>query len=375
MPRAREDWTGIHKHGVGWRAVVSLGPDGVRRQFFPRDTPVAKMQKWREMERAKWVTAPRRGTVGTFRNDAARYLKHPDVVKKPTYAEIPAQLERWIAELGDTPRDEITSHQLRKIRDRWAMEPRSLTDPRPLSAGRVNRLVSRLSHLWTVLDGRRAPNPVRDIEPLTEEQGPVRDIPRDDLAKLIAAMSTKGQPLRGRVVPLNASKSRARIMVLATTGLPSGTLKRLRPEDVDLKKRMIYRPERKKGAGTSRSAQPMTKAAVDAFQEFGRLNCWGPFSNSSLRKSLLTAAKNAGIKPPRIYDIRHTFLSDLARASKDEVAVMHIAQHSSINTTRRYTRGSMSDRAKAAVQAYEDATNVRALAEKRPLKGWRKYVQ
>ena len=88
-------------------------------------------------------------------------------------------------------------------------------------------------------------------------------------------------------------------------------------------------------------------------KEFIRLDCWGKFSNPSVRKSVLAAIKKAGVKPFRVYDLRHTFLSNLAKASKDEVAVMEIAQHSAIKTTRRYTRGSISGRAVAAVAAYE----------------------
>lgn len=354
MPRAREDWTGIHKHGVGWRAVVSLGADGVRRQFFPKSTPVAKMQKWRELTRAQWLASgPKRSSDNTsFRADADRYLKHPDIKKKPTYREFESDLKRWLEEFGDTPRGEITAARIRRIRDRWATEPRSLEDARPLSPARINRLTGRLSHVWTQLDGKRSHNPVRDVEPLTEDIGPVRDVPHADIEAMLAALSTRAKPVSGQP-EREGSKTRARVMVLAATGLPASTLMRLTPADVDLKKRMIYRPGRHKGQGTDRSAQPLTKQAVDAFKEFIRLDCWGKFSNPSVRKSVMTAIKNAGVKPFRVYDLRHTFLSNLAKASKDEVAVMEIAQHAQINTTRRYTRGSVSGRAVAAVAAYE----------------------
>lgn len=357
MPRAREDWTGIHAHNGGWRAVVSRGSSLPRlKKWYPKGTPCAVMQKWRLVETSKWnVTRQTFQRSGTFRADCARYLKHPDILKLPSYKEREPQLNRWIQEFGDTPRDLITSAQIRKIRDRWATDARSTIDSRPLSAGRVNRLMATLSNLWTILDGRGAPNPCRGIAPLTESMGPVRDIPKAELDKILTALSDRGKPVPGGGWP-KGSKTRARILVLAATGLPNSTLGKLRPEDVDLRNRLIYRPARNKGSGVEASAQPITKAAVDAFKLFIKLDCWGPFSRSSLRKSFVLAAKKAGItRPIRPYDLRHTFLTQLAKASGDEAAIMDIAQHSKISTTRRYTRGSMSHRALAAVKAYEAA--------------------
>lgn len=362
MPRKKDDWTGIHKHysrigGThGWRAVVSGGSRDAKpiRQWFPLNTPVAVMQKWRERVQAERLVHPPKSISRTgFAQDAAAYLRHPDIVNMPTFADRQRQIQHWIDAFRSTPRADITAQMIRTLRNQWATTPRSADDRRPLSASTINQRTRALSNLWTILDGRQAYNPVKEVDELTPPAPVARDIDRKSLQKILAAFANVGVAKRGEKRP-TGNKTLARIRVMALTGLPSGTLKQLTPADVDLKKRLLYRPARKKGAGQGRSIQPLTKDAVAAFKAFAKLNCWGPFSHHSLRKSLLRAAKNAGItRHIRPYDLRHTFLTELAKASKDEVAVMEIAQHANISTTRRYTGGSVSHRTIEAVKAYE----------------------
>ncbi len=347
--------TGIYPSGNGFRAVVSRGQDKPQlRRFFPAGTSVATMQAWRKDVQAKSrLKRKQRASAGTFEGDARKYLRL--VAGLPTFKDRAREIELWIAIFQTRQRDEIAAGEIRGQRDTWAREPRSATDKRPVAAATINKRLRALSNLYTVLDGPRADNPVRDVPELREPTARDRSLPFDRIEAILAQLPDQGRPTgKGKGTRPTDSQSKARLRVMAYTGWPSGVLAKITPDDLDLDAGLARLPERSKGAGADAVVVPLLPAAVDALKEMARLKCWGPFSRSALRKTFKRAAKKAGHETFRIYDLRHSFATRVARASRDERAVQHLLQHRSLSTTRKYTIGSVPERALTAIAALQD---------------------
>lgn len=347
-------WVGIQKHGAGYRALVSRGKGrSPLTKHFPASTPPQVMQAWRQDQQASRRLQRRtRAAYGTLAGDAKRYLA--SVKAMPTYRERERDIRLWVTIFGARDRERITSAEIRAIRDQWLTEPRGYledgTPLPPLAPGTVNKRLRALANLWTVLDGKRAPNPVRDVPEAKEPRDVARALDYPTIDAILAAMPDRGSAkdsVKGKRPA--ASKSKARLRVLAYTGWPSSVLQQLRPADVNLDAGLAKIPPRKKGAGMPAVIVPLLPQAVDALKEFARLNCWGTFSASSLRKSFQRAV--ATVLPDvnvRVYDLRHSALSLFAQTG-DERAVQYLAQHADLKTTKQYTVGSVPARVQAVL--------------------------
>lgn len=123
-------------------------------------------------------------------------------------------------------------------------------------------------------------------------------------------------------------------------------------------------PGRKKGAGTSARAVPLTNEAVEALREFIACNAFGPFSHSSLWKTFSLARDAALEKYPkdrahllglRPYDLRHSFGTALYTATGDIRATQLLMGHSRVEMTHRYTLGAVDQRLAGAIAAFDAA--------------------
>ena len=166
---------------------------------------------------------------------------------------------------------------------------------------------------------------------------------------------------------------KARHAVMAATGLGHTELMRVRREDVQLApqprsrrgvaQRPGHCPRGRKGKGAAPRTIPLTRHAWRAWRLFVRLAAFGGFSTSNLRRDFRDAARKAGFvlkdkaHPDgldwRPYDARHTFLTAVAEASRDERAVQALGGHSDIRMVRRYTQRSVNPRVAAAIGALE----------------------
>jgi integrase len=147
---------------------------------------------------------------------------------------------------------------------------------------------------------------------------------------------------------MSSSRTKARLDVLAWTGLRPRELMRLTPADVNRGRKQITISPAKDGPPR---IVPLTPLAVAALQRFAARDAWGPFSLASARKSLHLACKAAKVPPIRIYDLRHSFLSLVAVVSRDERIVQHLAGHTHSRTTQRYTLSSVDPRVVKAMAA------------------------
>lgn len=334
----RGKWTGIYQHGSGWRAMVSRGRNRQKAQrHFPAETPLEEMQAWRADEQARQRLAKRtRAHHGSFAGDAKRYLKL--VAGLPTIKDRTREIAVWIGVFEGRQRDRITSGEIRAQRDLWATTPRSDKDERPLAAGTINRRLRALSNLYTVLDGPRAENPVRDVDELREPDPQARALPYETIAAIIEALPDRGRPRKGRKAP-KVSESKVRIRCLAYSQITPQQLKVLTPADLDLPNARLRLPARAKGRGAAAVWVPLLPEAVKAFDDFDRLKLYGRFSQRSLRKSWTRAAKKAGASGARPYDLRHTFGTLVYRATGSREAVQQLLQHAEWSTSARYAMG------------------------------------
>jgi integrase len=196
-------------------------------------------------------------------------------------------------------------------------------------------------HLWTVLDGKHRPNPVRSVPKFRPPAAPPRAISYATIRTILDA--------------LRPSATKARLLVLAHTGLPHAQIMQLTPADVDLAARTVTVHGRRKGAGTGSSIRPLSREAVAAFALFAQMNAWGPFSTSSLRTRFRAACVAAKVPPLTPYVLRHSYGTQLLRLTGDLHATQALMGHSDPRQTQRYASGASDARLTAAIQAMDDA--------------------
>jgi integrase len=348
---------GIRKTPAGnWQAFIKIRGKW-RSRVFPAGTALTKMREWREAQRLG-VTTPEAPAAGsTLADDVAAYLLQ--VADMPTLKWREADLILWLEALGpDRDRRTITAGEIRAQlvswrlhgpRQRWDKKQNGfISEPGPLAANTVNHRRTALMHLWKTLDGRSAPNPVRDVERFRDDS---QDAPPRSLtpAAVAAILEHMGE-----------SQTRARIEVMRWTGFPPVQLARIEPADLRWDDAVYVRP-RRKGKGAAGAWLPVLPAGWEALRTFKRLGAWGTFSTSSARRSFRLAAAKAAKDPdldPAIraeladvtpYQLRHSFGTLIAGITRDDRAVQTLLQHADIRQTHRYTKATADPRAAAAL--------------------------
>lgn len=324
----------------------------LHRKRFPTTTTTFVIRQWLMAREVKY-----RGTkatkTGKFDDDARAYLS--TCAAMPTFTQRSQHIEEWIAVFKDRPRDGIAADDIAAQLALWRTTPRTVTytrrktDKTPrtaritLSAGAVNKRRSALMHLFTTLDGKSAPNPVKDVPKFREPDALPRGLEYSAIRALFATMTD--------------SPSKARLMVLAYTGIPHKQLEQLTVADVDLERGTVRAAGRRKGKGTGPRVMPLTKDGVRAMKAMARTDAWGAFSRSTLRKLFQAAcaavpalkARAATLTP---YDLRHSFGTEVYRASGDIRATQVLMGHSSPTLTHRYTLGAVEGRITAALKGF-----------------------
>lgn len=302
----------------------------LHRRHFKRGTHPTTIREWLLKTEIKY-RRPGATRTGRFDDDARAYLEM--VTAMPTYVQRQQHIEQWIAVFGDRPRDGILADDIRAQLHLWRAT---------MSAASVNKRRTALMHLFSVLDGKAERNPVKDAPRFAEPTPTPRTLTAADVAAVFAAMPP--------------SKSKARLMVLAYTGIPHAQLIQIQPDDVNLTTATVAVAGRRKGAGTKGRIVPLTKQGVAAFRLMKREDAWGTFGRAPLRQTFrlwLTHAKIEGDWTP--YDLRHFFGTEMYRLSGDIRATQLLMDHSTERLTHRYTVGAETARVQAAIQAANGA--------------------
>lgn len=236
----------------------------------------------------------------------------------------------------------------------------SITDVEAQTAfARIDRADSTRTHVrkalinfYECLNGKSGYNPGRALPKPAKPEEPVRDLPWDDIEAMWAVM--------------RPSKAKARLQLMAYVGLPQKQIKALRRSDVRLATRELVVHPRRKGAGVSGQVQSLSAAAVAALQEFVRLDAFGPFQNVQLVRAFHSAAKRARVTLPdgaRPYDLRHSYLTEVARSGADIRDIARLGMHATLEQAARYTKGVTDERARKVITSVPrfGATNVDAV--------------
>jgi len=362
LQKQKSTWRGIRRHGAGWQVEIRVkGFDRVVKAF-PLDTDPAEMQAWRKREKAKLQAQRPRASAGTFAADAKKYLAL--VKTMPSYKSRARDIALWVEVFGTRSRASITAVEIRAQRDEWLLNgPRRVWRkhrdryggawvdvPGLLAASTVNHRLRALANLWTVLDGRHEPNPVRDVPEVDEPDGAERGLPYELIEMILAAMPDRGPGIKGQRRAVD-SKTKARARVIAYVGLEHSAIGRLTPAAINLEDGWVDPGKRRKGKGALASRIPLTEHGVEALREFIRVDAFGPFSASSMRACIRRAARRvaaavesqpggaaiaAVLRQLRPYDFRHSYVSEMLEKSGDFNVARLLARHADIRTTLRY---------------------------------------
>lgn len=379
---------GIRRWRTGWQVYCR-----VRGQLFHRErgpeTTIDELVIARDLLRAEsrqavlGILPPKDLEAETLAAGAVRYLAARKSMT--TYAARERDIGLWVGALGSRPWRAITTVEIQTVAEGWRTGGPKMVQRRapgsrtagarrqatwvpiaaPLSASTVNHRLRALENFYSVMLGsKRANNPVRAVPEYEEPEYQPREIPLAIVVDLLAALPDRGPGERGKARG-GVSKSKARLTVMAWTGLPPAQLMAIRAQDVHPATQSVWIAGRKKGKGTEGQERPLTARGLAAFQELQAAGAFGPFTWSTCYRAWrracakveadLTAQRDAWLAahpgqeaPPvpelsrvRPYDLRHTYATLTLRATHDEGATGALLGHSGRKTTRKYTKGAV----------------------------------
>jgi site-specific recombinase XerD len=204
---------------------------------------------------------------------------------------------------------------------------------RGLSASACNHRRTALLHLFTILDGKSATNPVRAVEAFVEPPPEPRGRPIELISRIVARVPSP--------------KSQARLKVLMWTGMRGNCeLGKMTPDLVDLSQKICYVPTAK--GGRQFRIIPLNDDGVAAWREFIAAKAWGEYDKEGLRSALTRAAKKEmkaaalekreipNVTKLRVYDLRHSVATELLKNGADLADVQEFLGHTTPRMTRRY---------------------------------------
>jgi len=332
-----------------WRVAVEVGGRHTRRStsaLFPLDTPTRVLRAWQDAARTRLraeldADAERQPLTAadaplTLEDAAETYLR--TVTAMPSYESRAADLLAWTRALGHFALLDLTPHQLKVTWNGW-----------------VKLLVSKstLNHRRTALVqcvAHTVPALVPMVKDALPHQGKHKGTPKELPHALIRTILDAMTP----------SVSAAFLRVMAETGLPPETVRRLPADDVDEDRRQMTLPPRHKGAGVAGVTLPLTRAAADAFRQY-RAAGWASVRKQTLgivwaRACAVVRATGTRVPVCTPYILRHSFALRLLDASKGDLqALQEALQHADLETTLTYVRARVKRSVKAATEALDAA--------------------
>jgi integrase len=341
---------GIYRdvHGFSVMARVGSGANALasKEQRFPLDTAIDTMIAHWHREKMK-LTAAKGGPAvrGTLAADIVAYLGRAKL-SPLRRKERDQQLGWWRGKFGTRSRASLESTELAAALDGLRK-----------AASTVNKYRTALSNLYTVLDGKNAANPFRDIKRETETSAQQRrDQPYELIDAILAHVRRRG---RGEA----PSRTRAFLLVEAYAPVTRAQLVKMGPEDVDFEAAEIRTPGRAKGHGTAPRRKPISADAIEAFRAFDAAACWGIKPSRSSIWRTFTRARDAAIvelrrthpkldlrraATMRPYDLRHSFAALTFKQTGSLDITGQMLDHLDASTTLRYASGAVDPLLKAA---------------------------
>jgi integrase len=357
---------GIYQDAYGYRVMAAVG-SGARllkspEIRYPPGTPLEVLKaRWhREKTRLsdEYQKHGGRRLRGTLAADIPEYFR--TVTLSPQRRqERDAIFTWWIARFGDVPRGALDPVKLRQALN-------SLRHPvtkAPAAASTKNKYRGALSHLFTVLDGKAAVNPMRDVPQDKEPPAERRDQSYEFIQVLLAKMQDRGPDRQ-------LSRAKAYFLVRAYCPVTQAQLAFVKPSDVHWDTSELSTPGRHKGQGTRGRRKPLSALGLAAFRHYDEADCWGRTpSRSSLRKFFIRARdaavaelresrpevdwSNAAQMLPK--DLRHSFATLTYQQTGSLSVTQELLDHAERSTTLRYAQGALPAHLKAAGAAIDAA--------------------
>jgi integrase len=308
------------KSGIAATVAIGTGPAKVQREKrYPFDTPLKTIKQWQldtAAELREDVGVTKRGTL---KADAARYLKLAQYLKN--WSGVRSEVNAWVARLGHLHRNQITPTHVLEARVDWLAEG--------YAPKTVNDRVGRLRRLYRTLDAtpqrKKPPSPCDTVPDLPVIEGPsVAPAP----AILVTVLRNLEQGEQHGT--LRDAKTRARFLVLATTGKRPAEVMRAVSDDLSLETRVWRVRNAKGGEGPGIF---LNDDMVVAWHLFIEADAWGAFNTGSYARVLRTAGWPPGLRP---YNLRHAVGQAMSEAGIDLSDIQAHYGHKHISTTRRH---------------------------------------
>ena len=347
-----------------FRVKVAVGDrnrGGLKKEkTFARGTGLREMKAWQTTARAELTREDIRPARDTLAADVERYL----ALKKPhlvSFKDREYDLRAWLARFGHRHRHTLEPQELQTQLNEWrtGQDPQGRpiitgwdhqhnTVSKPLAARTCNLRRTALSNLFTVLDGKRARNPLADVPPF---KPPIAQ-PQQFADIVIDATFEE----------MRESRAKARLMLTMYGGFRPSEVMRAQPEDVlpyiDRTEPFCFKRVGKSGRPVM---VPLPQEGVDAWRLLIRKGAWGKFSRSNVNRDWKAAMRRAGEKayrkalneggsseelqaiqlaftPRKMYALRHSYATRLLQRGSDDLSLVQEALgHRDIRTTRTYT--------------------------------------
>jgi integrase len=353
---------GISRDLTGYSIRVKVTHGGMpysRERRFPRtvDLPYLRAQRAQleadlrsELQERDPVDVA--ATRGTFAGDVRTYLARMRTkLDARTYRSRASELERWVEVFGHRPRHTLRAADVERAFVQWQTPPKDARrervdkkgrriKPRPWTAPGPKTIQNRirtLKHLHRTLDGTRARTPADNVivrtPPRTRPRGVSIATIRTVIARLIK------QERNGR---LRDAKTRARFLVMVTTGQRPGQIARTTAADVMLSQHMWWVPAAKGGEPVP---LPLNADMLVAWQLFIAAKAWGTWDSRSFARTLRTSGWPADVRP---YQTRHSVGIALSEAGVELGDIQPFLGHSQLQTTRSFYVPGLLSRLKAA---------------------------
>ena len=321
---------GLTRTPKGWRVTVQVRGQLYRRRFKP-STPQPTVEAALLTARHRWGAARQTMGDGSVAADVTRYLTDY-FAGRPGLEERTRHLALWIEAFGkETPRGEVTRDDIARVLNGWRAAG--------LAADTCNKRRTALLALYHAIDGKGGSNPVREIPKFRPPDPLPRGLPYAQIRKALAR--------------LPRCKTKARLTVMAYTGIRAGQLMRLTPEHWDRRRHLLTVPGTTKGRGTKPYVVPLSTLATTALKGFDSIDAWGRFTWAPMARLWKAAARKAQLPDGTVpYDLRHSFGTAIYRATGDLQAARKLLGHASIRMTERYTLAAVPAQQRAAVKAF-----------------------
>jgi integrase len=319
MPsRRRKLAEAIYADRYGVAATVKVGRVQKEKRFAP-DTPIKQMRAWQTTMRAQLRQVAPASARGSLTPDVDRYLARvePTHLTPRAFRQRRRDIRAWLPRFGARVRASLTAAELNDQLWTWRQTR---------SASCCNSRRAALHHLWRVLDGKAAPNPVAETEHFRTPDPVPKAVPLERIDQVLAALDP-------------TTKTSARLRLMRWTGMRPSQMGRIPADQAPLYVRLqadpphVVVPRGKRGRVVR--VPLLSRAARKAAADFVRLQAFGAWSTQSANKRIAKTCTDLEVPRFTLYQIKHTVGSRL-REVMDLADVQTVFGHTDASTTAIY---------------------------------------